>query len=135
MLSTVYAPVVSAKLFDDVWEMRKAIKVCPEYELRKCKHKLFKNINSVKIYSKDFLLSINPDNADKYPTKEAVLLSQLCHPNIMRLYEIYEDRVNYYFVMESVLGETIKSHVERYDGITEPRVAIIIAQVLSAVSY
>jgi hypothetical protein len=25
--------------------------------------------------------------------------------------------------------------VERYDGITEPRVAIIIAQVLSAVSY
>lgn len=31
---------------------------------------------------------------------EAVLLEQMAHPNILRLYEVFMDEQNYYFVLE-----------------------------------
>jgi serine/threonine protein kinase len=40
---------------------------------------------------------------------EIEILKQVDHPNIVKLYDIYEDEENYYLVMELMTGGEVRS--------------------------
>lgn len=65
--------------------------------MRLCQHKVTKLERSVKIYPKTLL---KDEVARKRFSTELEIMKKLDHPNIIKLFEVYEDAQNYYMVEE-----------------------------------
>jgi len=69
---------------------------------------------------------------------EALLMSQLEHPNIVRMYECFSEDSRHYIVMEFCAGGELFAEVvkrARSGGIPEPEACWLFRQMLYAVSY
>ena len=69
------------------------------------------------------------------PKIEFEILKTLDHPNIMKLYEYYEDEENYYLIMEFCAGGELFKKVLKLNSFMEREAAYMIFQVISALSY
>ena len=91
-------------------------------EIRACKQLSKSNINNLKRFE-----------------KEIEILIKLDHPNIIKLYEIFEDDRFLFLVMEKCNGgelfDTIIDHIQKKRMFTEKNAAIIFQQIISAISY
>jgi Protein kinase domain len=63
---------------------------------------------------------------------EIDILSTLDHPHVVRIYETFQDKHNFYIVMEHLKGGDLYSRRSQY---TEPQVAKIMTQICSALVY
>ncbi|CAG9326758.1 unnamed protein product [Blepharisma stoltei] len=105
----------------------------PYGEVRKCIHKPTDTIRAVKILNKHTL----PKN---FMRQEGVInqiriLKTLDHPNIMRVYEFFEDNSSYFVVEEYYPGVDLLTAVEKVKKYNEPQVREIMKQLFSAISY
>jgi calcium-dependent protein kinase len=66
---------------------------------------------------------------------EVAIISQLRHPNIIKLFETYYDESYFHLVMEYCQGKDVFEKIIEHGHITEKIVAAIIAKVIQAVSY
>ncbi len=66
--------------------------------------------------------------------REAISASSLSHPNIVEMYDVGEDKGEYYIVMEYVNGRTLKSLIKKRGGLTISEVVDIMLQLTSAIS-
>ena len=70
---------------------------------------------------------------------EINILIKLDHPNIIKLYEVYENEDYFYLIMELCLGgelfDRIISNIESGKPFTEEQAAIIFQQMMSAINY
>ena len=97
--------------------------------VKKVIHKLTGQIRALKIIKK----SEEEDN--KKLILEVDILSKLVHPNIMQIFEYYEDKTFFYIITEYCAGgELFKSIIEK-GSFTEIDASYIMKQLLSAVSY
>ena len=84
------------------------------------------------------LSKLNIDNLEKFQ-REIEILKNTDHPNIIKLYEIYESSNNFYLVMEECKGgelfDKIIEHIDNDEMYSEKEAAEIILQVMSAVEY
>jgi len=69
-------------------------------EVRKCQNRSTKTVRAVKIIRKE---SMTPDEEKNFKY-EINILKKLDHPNIIKLYEIFEDASRYYLVTELCKG-------------------------------
>lgn len=67
--------------------------------------------------------------------KEVMILKSLDHPNIVKIYEYFQDKDYIYIVMELVRGKELYQYITDAAPLSENLSAIIFRQVLSAVSY
>ena len=67
--------------------------------------------------------------------KETSVLKQLDHPNIIKLYEMFEDDRKYYVVQELCKGGELYDEVIKIGSFSEQKAAHIIKQILQAVAY
>lgn len=67
--------------------------------------------------------------------KEIDVLRQLDNPNIVKLYEFYEDENSFYIVTELVHGKELFDEIIERDSFTEKEVATIMQQILSGLNY
>jgi len=67
--------------------------------------------------------------------REIQIMKQLDHPNILKLFEVYEDDESFYLVMELVKGKELFDKIVERGMYSERDAANIIAQVVSAVEY
>ena len=71
--------------------------------------------------------------------QETNILIKLDHPNIIKLYEIYETEDYFYLIMELCSGgelfERIITNIENGKPFTEEQAAIIFQQMMSAINY
>jgi len=67
--------------------------------------------------------------------REIQIMKKLDHPNILKLYEVYEDDDSFYLVMELVKGKELFDKIVERGMYSERDAANIIAQVVSAVEY
>lgn len=65
-------------------------------EVRKCLHKETKALRAVKIINKKYL---EEDEKDKLQSEISILKS-MDHPNILKLYEFFQDHKRYFLVTE-----------------------------------
>ena len=65
-------------------------------EVRKCKNMKSGQIRAVKILRKEKLTKFDIDRL----SHEVELMKRLDHPNILKIYELYEDEKRFYLVME-----------------------------------
>ncbi|CAD8169670.1 unnamed protein product [Paramecium octaurelia] len=67
--------------------------------------------------------------------RELEILSRLDHPNIIRVFEEYEDLNHFYFVMEYCRGGELLQQILKHGAQTERMTQIIMRQLFSAVGY
>ena len=67
---------------------------------------------------------------------ELVILKQMNHPNIVRIYELFQDETDYFIVQELMEGSTILKTIEtRPHLFTERQVAKIVAHILKGLEF
>ena len=96
--------------------------------VRKGVHKKSGQTRAIKI------LKIEDHDVSKL-TREVTILTQLSHPNIMQVYESYEDTKNFYIVSELCSGGELFDEISNKGIFSENEAAHIIKQILSAVCY
>ncbi len=66
---------------------------------------------------------------------EVNILKNLNHPNIVRLYEVFEDKELIWLVTELCDGCELFDEIQRRRQFTELEAAIVTKQILSAIAY
>ena len=97
-------------------------------QVRLAIHKATKQTRAVKILPKskvDLKLLINEVN----------ILSKLSHPNIMQIYEIFDDNTNIYIVSEYCKGGELFEIISNKGSFSEKDACIIMKQLMSAICY
>jgi calcium-dependent protein kinase len=97
--------------------------------VRKVKSKATEQIRALKIIRK----TKNQDSARMY--LEVEILKKLTHPNIMQIFEFYEDKKNFYIITEICEGGELFDQIVKKGSFTEDEAAMVIKQILSAVNY
>ncbi len=95
----------------------------------KAKHKLTNELVAIKIIPKISFLK-NDDLK-----KEVEILKELDHPNIIKIFEFYDNDSDFYIVQELCNGGDLFSKIKDEGGQPEITTGIIIFQILSAVYY
>jgi calcium-dependent protein kinase len=91
-------------------------------EVRKCINRKSKLIRAVKLIKKD---TMTPEE-EKAFQEEIAILSKLDHPNILKLYEIFEDDKRYYLVTELCKGGELFDEIIKVGRFTEKEAANMI---------
>ena len=68
-------------------------------------------------------------------TREISIMKQIAHPNVVRLYETFEDRQYIYFAMEVCEGRELFDKLIEADIFSEYQACRIFLQMISAISY
>eukprot|EP00922_Rhytidocystis_sp_ex-Travisia-forbesii_P050823 GHVS01075491.1.p1 GENE.GHVS01075491.1~~GHVS01075491.1.p1 ORF type:complete len:552 (-),score=73.52 GHVS01075491.1:1922-3577(-) len=108
-------------------------------EVLLCKDKATGSERAIKIIKKSSVSGMTGGGGgDSDCTKlldEVAVLKKLDHPNIMKLYEFFEDKRNYYLVTELYTGGELFDEIIHRQKFSESDAAIIMKQVLSGVTY
>ena len=93
--------------------------------VKKVRHKKIKEIRAMKVILKKTENSKN----------EIDIMRKISHPNIVNIFDIYEDSKKYYIVMEVCEGGELFEAISEQGAFTEEDCAHIMKQVLAAVNY
>eukprot|EP00831_Metopus_contortus_P032224 TRINITY_DN26087_c0_g1_i2.p1 TRINITY_DN26087_c0_g1~~TRINITY_DN26087_c0_g1_i2.p1 ORF type:complete len:128 (-),score=45.45 TRINITY_DN26087_c0_g1_i2:96-479(-) len=66
---------------------------------------------------------------------EIDILKNMDHPNIIKLYEFYQDKSSYYLITEYCSGGELFDRIVKQDYFSETKAAGIMKQIISAVQY
>lgn len=89
-------------------------------------------LRAMKVIKKENLISHFEDNNF---LKEIELLKSVDHPNIIKIFEYYEDDFYFYIVTEYISGGDLYETISKWKDYTESRAATIFYQILCAVNY
>ena len=67
--------------------------------------------------------------------KDVEVLKRLDHPNIIKVYEFYQDESSYYIVMEYCAGGELFDRIVQEKNFNENRAAEMMSYILSAIAY
>lgn len=73
-------------------------------------------------------------NMDRFKT-EVKIMQTLDHPNVIKLYEYFEDDTNVYLVMELCTGGELFDRIIEKEYFSEQYGAIVFKQILEAINY
>ena len=97
-----------------------------------------KNKISGKLYACKKLSKLNIDNLTKFK-REIDILIKTDHPNIIKLYEVFQSQNSLYLIMEECYGgelfDRILQHIEKKEMYSEKEAAEIMKQVISGIEY
>lgn len=97
--------------------------------VRRVKSKINGQTRALKIIKK----TKSQDSARMY--LEVEILKKLIHPNIMQIFEFYEDKKNFYIISEICEGGELFEQIVKKGSFNENEGANVIKQILSAVNY
>lgn len=100
-------------------------------EVRKAFHLESGDFRAVKIVYKDICESEEKEKI----FNEIEILKQLDHPNIIKVYEFFEDKKFFYIVMELAHGGELFDKIQNVHHFSERKAADIFHQILSGVNY
>lgn len=98
-----------------------------------CEHIRSKEKRAVKIIEKSWLSSEMLKN--RTVLEEVEILRALDHPNILKIFEYFEDSKNYYIVMEYCQYGDLLDELHKRDKFDEATASKIMEQVLSGLNY
>jgi calcium-dependent protein kinase len=97
--------------------------------VRKVTNKITGQVRALKIIKKQK----GQDSARMY--LEVEILKKLVHPNIMQIFEFYEDKKNFYIITELCEGGELFDQIVEKGSFTENEAAWVMKQLLSAINY
>ncbi|OMJ87450.1 hypothetical protein SteCoe_10870 [Stentor coeruleus] len=102
-------------------------------EVKKCKHIATNDVRVVKIIRKADLPQKMIETRAVF--KEVEILKTVDHPNMPRIYEFFEDEINFYIVLELCTGGDLFDKILEFNIFTESQAAEIMFQILSGLTY
>ncbi|OMJ85502.1 hypothetical protein SteCoe_13192 [Stentor coeruleus] len=102
-------------------------------EVTACKHIPTHSIRAQKKIPKSKIKSYHMHSQNTL--KEAYFLESLDHPNIIKFFEHFDDRDNYYLITEICKGNSLYSHLAKSGKLSEKKVRETMFQILQAVEY
>jgi len=96
--------------------------------VRKAVHKKTNQVRAIKILKKS-------EQDQEKLMLEVEILSKLSHPNIMQIFEFYDDAINFYIVSELCNGGELFDKISEKGIFSEVEAAKLIKQILSALAY
>ena len=96
--------------------------------VRKAVHKVTNQERAIKILKKR-------QQDERKLFLEVNILSKLTHPNIMEIYEFYEDKANFYIVSELCKGGELFDKITEKGCFKEAEACPIMLQLVSAICY
>lgn len=124
-------PNHTKKTLADIYRMGSALGKGAFAEVKKCEHKATRQDRAVKIYRKE-------ENRPELRTnimREFNILRTLDHPNVVGIFEHFEDERKFYMVMEYSKGGEMFNSIVKGANTNEAMVARTMRQVLSALAY
>ena len=97
-------------------------------QVRLAIHKATKQKRAIKIMKK---AEVNMQNL----LDEISILSKLSHPNIMQIFEIFEDNINIYIVSEYCNGGELFDIISQKGSFTEKEACIVMKQLISGICW
>lgn len=102
-------------------------------EVRRCVHKLTGAMRAVKIYKK---VEFPPEYLESGGLKQEIeIIKKLDHPNLVKVFEYYEDDTSVYITMEFCLGGELFSKINGAESLNESSICDVMRQLFSVVSY
>jgi len=101
-------------------------------QVYKTLHKKTGNIRAMKIIPKN---NAKVGFTDKDIIHEIMIMKNLDHPHVIKLYEFYTDEYNYYLINEFCTEGDLSEKMYKLKSLPEPIVKIIMAQIFNAVLY
>merc|ERR1719343_67672 len=95
----------------------------------KAKNKSTGSIRAIKTISKSQM-----KNIERFK-QEIAIMKMMDHPNIIKLYETFEDHRNIYLVMELSSGGELFDRIIESGHFTEVQAAILMQQIIRAIYY
>jgi len=99
--------------------------------VRRCKNKITGVIRAVKLLRKDMM----SDDQDKRFKAEINMMSRMDHPNILKIYEVFEDHKRYYVISELCKGGDLFDLILKKGVFKEPETAQVILQILQILAF
>lgn len=96
-------------------------------------HKITGQKRAIKTIQKDSITKDMKEHSKFF--NEVDILSKADHPNIVRLYEFYEDEKYYHLVTEYITGGELFDFIIKSRMLSEPIAAHFMKQILSAITY
>nr|3HX4_A Chain A, Calmodulin-domain protein kinase 1 [Toxoplasma gondii] len=122
----------STAIFSDRYKGQRVLGKGSFGEVILCKDKITGQECAVKVISKR---QVKQKTDKESLLREVQLLKQLDHPNIMKLYEFFEDKGYFYLVGEVYTGGELFDEIISRKRFSEVDAARIIRQVLSGITY
>ena len=98
-----------------------------------CNHTITNELRAVKVLLKE---GIPQEEIDKRSVfLEVEILKSLDHPNILKVYEYFEDTSKYYIVMEYCKGGDVFDKLAKLGTFSEAQAAKVLKQLLSGLAY
>ncbi len=112
------------------YEVRKIIGKGAYGEVRMVLDKVTNDIRAMKVIPKETCAGNNSSI-----TNEIGVLKTLDHPSILKIYEFYQDEINYYLITEYCSGGELYDRIISMKNFSEVKAAQLMKQILSAVAY
>jgi len=93
-----------------------------------------KNLSTGQVRACKSISKSHMKNADRFKA-EIALMKIMDHPNIIKLYETFEDHRNVYLIMELCNGGELFDKIIEAGHFTETQVAILMQQIIRAIYY
>lgn len=117
--------------FQDIYILGHTLRTTAKYEFRNAIHRETQEERTVKIFRKDFSTSESYSNLQT----EISILKSIDHPNIIKIFEIFEEAKRVFVVMEQCKGGELFEQILSRECFSETQVANIIKELFSAVAY
>ncbi|OHT00125.1 CAMK family protein kinase [Tritrichomonas foetus] len=90
-------------------------------------------------YKCDFAIKIitkiaDPNAIDLF-RREALTLKSVCHPNVVRLYDFFEDVFNFYIVMEYCPNGTLLNLIQNKGYLSKPMIQFYFIPIIQALEF
>ncbi|CAK56402.1 unnamed protein product (macronuclear) [Paramecium tetraurelia] len=92
-----------------------------------------KKLYAVKVFEKSKIKNSETDRLAL--VKEMTIMRKLDHKGLIKMYEVYEDDSNVFFILEYLEGGELHNHIQKNQKFPEKVVAKILATVLDSLDY
>jgi len=100
-------------------------------EVRLVKDKITGNERAMKVIKKEGCGRTNNLNINS----EIEMLKSLDHPNIIKIYEFYQDEDSFYLITEYCSGGELYDRITKMKSFSEKEAVVLMKQILSAITY
>jgi calcium-dependent protein kinase len=122
----------NSRPFQEEYKIGKSLGTGAFGEVRRVIHRATQEGRAVKIFRKD--LAVSASSQQKL-MEEINILRSLDHPNIIRVYEFFEDAKRFYIVMEQCNGGELFEEILKRQNFNESHAATLLHQLFSTIAY
>lgn len=117
------------------WRLGRTLGRGSSGRVRLAKHNVTGQLAAVKIVPKELVSSSNANNNNYGIEREVIIMKLIQHPNVMALYDVWENKGELYLVLEYIEGGELFDYLLRKGRLDEKEAIHYFRQIINGVDY